>query len=294
MVEIVGRKSTRGVSSSSLTGGDRGELVFEDNVSTPSRLSISLSLKEALALRISLVASALALYAVLLWMLVVGPLDLMGELLLMFAVTALLIIDSQYLSRDHHSAKPMEIYEKGTKMPITWFERRFLRKDFVPWDDVGTIFAVKHNVLENHKKILRGVETEIVLVTKDGVTYSSWIKDRKEVEKALRAISSLWPRLQTEMMRVERLGEMRVDFSKGFASVDPWSLLLPALVLDALYLASLGISIPTCADLSAALVIVSFIIAVDLVFGYLLARVGRARAELMSSLRDSEKRNRGT
>jgi len=286
VVESEAHSPRSGKGHRSLNVEGKGNLVFQDDVSTESRLSYMPSLRAVLALRVSLVSCVLVLYGLLMATLLDGTLTPVRALILLFCITIVLVIDSQASARSERGAKPVKIYDKGIEMPTTWFERNLFKRGFVRWEDVGTIFAVRHNAREE-MKIVRGVETEIVLVTRDGVTYSTFAKDRIEVRKALKVILGLWPRLADEMTRIERLEEKGTGFSRGFGSVTPMSLLIPAVVLLALLTAALGMSVMTATDISITIFIIIFIVVIDMAFGYLLARVGRAKSVLMGSLQES-------
>ncbi len=278
--------SPQGVSGEPFTNASRGRLVFQDDVNVSSQLSYIPSLRRVLAVRVFLALGALILYALLVKTLLEETIVPYTALILLASVVTFLILNLQLLARSEHSVKPLKIYENGIEMPMTRFEKFLLRRRFVSWEDINTIYTVKHNAVEEGK-LVYGVETEIVLVTRDGLTYSTFVKDRTEIKKAIDVISSLWPRFNEERARIEDLERRGTGFSRTFASIHPRSILTQFVILDTLLLAALGISILSDADITITVMIVVFVAILFLAFAYIMARTGRARAELLSPLPDT-------
>lgn len=271
----------QGKSVESFASASRGRLVFQDDMSIPFRLSHLPPLRELLAFRVFLASGALVLYGLLMVTLYYKTIDPMKALILLSGIVMLLIMDLQVIARFEHSARPLKIYESGIEMPMTWFEKFLLRRRFVSWEDISTIYTVKHNAMEEGE-IVRGVETEIVLVTKDGIAHSTFIKDRTEIKKAIDVISSLWARFDEEKARIEDLERRGTGFSRTFAAIQPASILIPSVILDILLLTALGISVLSDADMIITVIIIVFAVILFLVFGYIMMRIGRARTELFA------------
>jgi len=231
--------------------------------------------------RVFLAFGALTLYALLVKTLLEETIVPYTALILLASVVTFLILNFQLLARSEHSVKPLRIYENGIEMPTTWFERVLLRRRFVSWEDIETVFTVRHNAVEEGK-LMYGVETEIVLVTRDGLTYSTFAKDRTEIKKAIDVISSLWVRLYEEKARIEDLERRGTGFSRIFVSIHPRSILAQFVILDILLLAALGISILLDADMIITVIIAAFPVILFLVYGYIMIRIGRARTELFA------------
>jgi len=273
--------SPQGASVESLANASRGRLVFQDDVNVSSQLSYIPSLRQVLVVRVFLAFGALTLYALLVKTLLEETIVPYTALILLASVVTFLILNFQLLARSEHSVKPLRIYENGIEMPTTWFERVLLRRRFVSWEDIETIFTVRHNAVEEGK-LVYGVETEIVLVTRDGLTYSTFAKDRTEIKKAIDVISSLWVRLYEEKARIEDLERRGTGFSRIFVSIHPRSILAQFVILDILLLAALGISILLDADMIITVIIAAFAVILFLVYGYIMIRIGRARTELFA------------
>ncbi|MEE9341623.1 MAG: hypothetical protein V3V21_08215 [Thermoplasmata archaeon] len=273
--------SPQGVSVESLANASRGRLVFQDDVDVSSQVSYIMSLRQILVFRVSLVSCAMILYSLLVKSLLEETIVPMRAFILLTIVVTVLMLDFQFFARFEHSVLPLRIYENGIEMPTTWFERILLRRRFVSWDDVETILTVRHNIIEE-REIVRGIETEIVLVTRDGLTYSTFVKDRTEIKKAIDVISSLWGRLYEEKARIEDLERRGTGFSRIFVSIHPRSILLQSSVFNILLFVPLGISILLDADMTITVIIAAFVAILTLVFGYIMIRIGRARTELFA------------
>lgn len=271
----------REVSVESSANASRGRLVFQDDVKASSQLSYIPSLRQVLAFRVSFVTCAMILYSLLVKGLLEETMVPLRALIFLTIVFTLLILDLQFLARLEHSVKPMRIYENGIEMPSTWLERLLLRRRFVHWEDVETIFTVRHN-LEEKGKLTYGVETEIVLVTTDGFTFSTFIKDRTEIKKAVGVISDVWGRYDEEKARIEDLERRGTGFSRTFVSVHPRSILFQSSVLDVILFIPLGISILLDADMIIIAIMAAVLVILTLVFNYIMIRIGRARTVLLT------------
>lgn len=222
---------------------NRGKVVFDESdiALLPTKLRKA---RRIIMFRLYIKLIFLAATLFLLYLLFNGDLSILGAILLNLTLVMLLFVDSQINAREERSAKPIRIYEKGIEMPTTWFERKVLKRDFVNWKEVGTIFSLKHNIMEN-EKLVRDAETELVLIAENGASYSTGIKDREVIKKSIDNISNFWPEFFSERIRIERIVDGKSWFPKAFASIDSLSLILPAALFDGLLVAFLGISIKT-------------------------------------------------
>ncbi|MCK5292497.1 MAG: hypothetical protein KAR39_10845 [Thermoplasmata archaeon] len=186
------------------------------------------------------------------------------------------------MARYECSARPIQIHEKGICMPTTWFQRTFLKRGFIPWEEVKTVLLL--NLGSKPEEC--GVENPqdaIVVISGARVTYNSWFKNPREIEKTLEVISRHWPRFAAEKERIERLVEKDPSFSKGYASIDPVSLILPVTILDAFLLTALGVAILLEVDFLFVIVVILFIATIDLIVGLALTKVSKAKNEFLSS-----------
>lgn len=261
---------------------DKGKLLFEERVPKPLPGTNFQGLRGVLAFRYFLVAIVVAVFFYLMYLMQSMPSNTPIMSVLTLAMVLLIVLDSQIFARFELSARPIQIHEKGISMPTTSIQRTFLKRGFIPWEEVKTMFSLNFG----SKPEECGVEDPkdaIVVISATGVTYGSWFKNPKEIEKILDIASRHWPGFANENERVGRLLERNGSISKGYASMDPMTLVIPVAILDGLLLAVLGIAILSEVDTLYLVVVVLFIVLIDLVVGLALNKVSKARTGLLGS-----------
>lgn len=258
---------------------DKGRLVFEENDRDPA-LAQKILKQEPIWQGICFLWT-FVLYAFLIYMLVTGAFDfdIWTVLFIVPNLAFMLFFDFLFFHQMKHSISPLTVYEKGIDMPLTSFERRFLKKGFVRWEQVKTIFSVRHGS-EDPEETESKIENEIIVITRNKEVYGTWTKNKEEIAKALAVISRLWPGYTSEKMRIERLEERRRGFSRFLASLDPPVILQPIATFNILVLFSLGVSIFAGQNYTISLAIVALLLVFLLAFSVVLAMARRSRRML--------------
>jgi hypothetical protein len=263
-----------------LPTSDRGKLVFEENDRDPELAQKFL--KQAPIWQWNCILWTFVLYAILIYMLLTGALDfsIWAVLVIIPMIAAMLFFDFLFFHQMEHSIRPLRIYEKGIDMPLTSFERRFLKRGFVRWEQIKTLFSVRHST-EDRDETEPKIVNEIIVITRDKEIYSTWTKKKEEIAKALGVISKLWPGYSSEQMKIDGLEERRRGFSRFLASLDPPVILQPIALFNVLLLVSLGVSVFAGQDHTISLAIVALLLIFLLAFGVVLAMAQRSRRMLI-------------
>ncbi|MFQ6061298.1 MAG: hypothetical protein ACE5KV_08430 [Thermoplasmata archaeon] len=259
---------------------DKGKLIFEESRVSADRKENASRLRRVIGIRVYLTGMTLGLYAFLVYLLIKGTLKVVTATLFILIILTLLSYDILVNSKNERSARAIMIYENGINMPATWFEKSILGRGFVPWDSIQTVFSVKYNIVKN-EEIVRGVDSEIVVITKDGVTHCTGIKDEIVIQEAVSTISQLWPQYSHEKSRMKKLKQENPHFSERFASLDSSSLVSGMVIVDVLLLALIGIAIMVGTGFQIMLIFVVYLILLDLLFAVVLVRVNTAKIQLI-------------
>jgi hypothetical protein len=257
----------------------KGRLVYEEHPRLPLPSSTVCGLWDVVLGRTFTLVALTGVFLFLIYLLASGTSHLGIQSTLVVAIVVVTIAH-QLLSGWVHGAQSVKVYERGIELPTTWFERVFLHKGYVEWGKVGAVFTVRNSVVIG-EKILRDVENQIVLVTKNGRTYNSSLKDEREVKRIMGAISVACPQHLAEEAGIEQLRGRRASFSNWLASLDHMSLIVPTVILDAFLIISLGVSIWAEADVVFIGILVLIIVLVDLTAGLLLVMASRAKREIL-------------
>ena len=219
---------------------------------------------------------ALAIFVFMAYLLFEGTLKLITAVFFVLIIVILILTDNRIYATKERSHRPIRIQSSGIWMPTTWFERRLLKRGFVPWDDIRAVFTVRHNIVDV-RQIGRGVENELAIVEKKGVTYRSGEKNKHTIDKAVLIISQLWPLYSEEKTRIDIVRRENPQFSHMFAPIDSSSLVFGIAIKDAFLVELLGITIIVGASIQLLLVFAFYLILLDLVFGFLLAKVNKSK-----------------
>lgn len=258
----------------------RGKLVFQEHPRFPLPSSRIGGLADVVLGRAFMLVVLVGAFVFLNYLVAKGTSN-PGILSVLALALVLLTLAHQLFSGNVRSAQPVRVYENGIEMPATWFEKRFLQKGYLEWDEIETMFPLK-NSIAIEDKIVRGVENQIVLIARNGRTYTSSVKDEREVKRIMGAISFVWPRYSREKARIAQLEDARTNFPNWFASLDQMSIIVPTVILDAFLFITLGVSIWADADTAFIVILVMVIITVDVIIGLVLAKIGGMKRQVLS------------
>jgi hypothetical protein len=261
---------------------DKGKLLFKERVPKPLPGTNFRGLRGVIVFRFLLTVVFVGVFLYLTYLILSMPSHTTIMSIVTFALVILMIFDSQMMARYECSARPIQIHEKGISMPTTWFQMTFLKRGFIPWEEVKIVLPLNLGSKPEECGI-ENPQDAIVVISRGRVTYNSWLKNPREIQKALEVISRHWPKFTAEKQRIERLVEKNPSFSKGYASIDPVSLIRSVAILDGFLLTAIGIAILLEVDFLFVFVVVLFIVAIDLVVGLALTKVRKAVNELLSS-----------
>jgi hypothetical protein len=255
--------------------------VFEEFDSDSMKKKQASNLRKVIVIRAYLLILALAVFVFMAYLLLKGSLKPITAAFLVLVVAVLMLTDNRLYATKERSHRPIKIGPSGIWMPATWFEKWLLKRGLVPWDDARAVFTVRHNIVENGQ-IVRGVENELAVIEKKGMTYRSGEKDKLSIEKAVSVISQLWPPYLKLKTSIDRLRQENPRFSDMFAPLDSTSLVFGIAIIDALLIALLGIAITVEASIQLLLVFAVYLVLLDLVFGFLLVKVNESKNLLVT------------
>lgn len=258
----------------------RGKLVFQEHPRFPLPSSRIGGLADVVLGRGFMLVVFVGMFMFLNYLLAKGTSHL-GILGVGVLAMVILTLAHQLYSGHVRSAQPVRVYENGIEMPTTWFEKRFLQKGYVEWDEVETAFLLKNSIVVD-EKMVSGVENQIVLMAKDGRTYTSSVKDEREVKRIMSAMSFVWPRHSQEKARIAQLEDNWTSFPNWFASLDQMSIIVPTVILDAFLFITLGVSIWAEADTAFIVILVLIIVMVDVIVGLILAKIGKVKRQVLN------------